>query len=179
MLLDQRYLRLHCQLDVGKCAGTGARRDTRQDPGRTLLVHQPTGAVDRIHDDHPACCATLSALGHADLAARQTLGHQDHRSALCGHRPSNLFDKDMFRHAVDGIERVPLFLPRHAGKRGDCRLFTRPHDVPSDSAMQGLDGREERMDGSCCHGSIRSTSSGNAGRRRRRAPRPFLPATCH
>src|SRR6185369_9717810 len=53
VLLDERYLRLHRELDVRQRARAGPRRDTRKDPGGALLVHEATRSIDRVYDDRP------------------------------------------------------------------------------------------------------------------------------
>ena len=52
VLLHERDLRLHGELDVGqRLAAASVGRDAGQHPGRALLHHQAARAVDRVDDD--------------------------------------------------------------------------------------------------------------------------------
>src|SRR5690242_20785137 len=67
MLLDQRNLRLHRQLDIAQ-AGLWAAigRDASEDPRAPLLEHQAARAVNRVHQD-----AHLSLIRADTLRQRQ------------------------------------------------------------------------------------------------------------
>ena len=52
--------------------------------------------------------------GHDDLAARQPLGHQQHRLLARGDGSADLRDELVFSHAVDRVDRIALGFGRDA-----------------------------------------------------------------
>jgi hypothetical protein len=64
------------------------------------------------------------------------------------HRPSDLFDEQVFRDAIDGVDRVPFALARNGRQRFHGRLFAGPDHITPDASMKGLDRSEKRMLGS-------------------------------
>jgi hypothetical protein len=148
VLLDQRNLGLHCQLDVRQRTWRGTRSDAGQDPCRAFLIHQPARAVDRIDDDHPPRRGAIRPVRHHDLTVLQPLGDEHHRRVVRRHRSSDLFDEQVFRDAIDGVDRVPLALARNGRQPSHGRLFAGPDHITPDASMQGLDRSEKRMLGS-------------------------------
>ena len=114
MLLDERNLGLHRQFDICQRAGARTARHPGQDPGRTFLVHHAARAVDRVHDDDPSRSLSVGAFRHDDLAARQPLGHQQHRLLPRGDSSADLCDELVFSNAVDRVDRIALCFRRDA-----------------------------------------------------------------
>ena len=114
MLLDERNLRLHREFDICQRAGARTARDPGQDPGWTFLVHHAARAVDRVHDDDPSRGLSVGAFRHDDLAARQSLGHQQHRLLPRGDSSADLCDELVFSNAVDRVDRIALCFRRDA-----------------------------------------------------------------
>ena len=87
MLLDERNLRLHRQLDVGQaCAGPGpGATPVRIQAGRFWYIRPRVPSIGSTMITHRAAL-TVGALRHDDLAARQPLGHQHDRRLPCRDR---------------------------------------------------------------------------------------------
>ena len=106
MLLQQRDLGLDRELDVGERRRRPAvRRHAGEYPRGPLLIHQATGAVDRIDDD-----PELDGIGRVtrrehELACRaQSLGHE-HEGPL-GRQLAEPLDQNALGHAIDRVNRV-------------------------------------------------------------------------
>jgi hypothetical protein len=145
VLLDEGDLRLHRQLDVGQRAQARTRRHARQDPPRAFLIHQPARAVDRIDDDHPAHRRSRRVPRDHHFPARQAF--RDHQDGRIGRRDRlpDLLDQQVLGHAVDCVDRVPVFLARDRRQRSHGGPLARLDDVAPDAAVERLKGRKKRM----------------------------------
>ncbi len=117
VLLDQRNLGLHRQLDVGeRGVAPGALRaegrDAGQHPGGALLVHEAARAVDRIDEDDD-----LDVLGsrpfrqHAPAVLPQPLGDEEQRPVP--RQRLELREQHLLRDPIDGKQRVAGVVAHH------------------------------------------------------------------
>src|SRR5437870_516533 len=102
MLLDQRDLRLDREDDVAEpSGGSVVRGGAGEDPGGSLLVHEPPRSVDRIDEDSPAAIRVPCAMRQRQAARGQTFGYQTERFVA-----GNLGEAVHERGLADAIDRV-------------------------------------------------------------------------
>ena len=174
VLLDERDLGLHRELDVGQRASApGPRRDAGENPGRALLVHQAARAVDRIDDDRQRDVRSRSRRRAARPRRRAALRRRARTGASArGDRPLDLLDEHVLGDAVDRVDRVAFVVVRDVRRaRSPPRARTRATTSSRMRRCSARIGCEQRVTA----GAVTATSgrTGSAARRRRRSSAAF------
>ena len=172
MLLDEGYLGLECEHDLGQDrfspvgSGLGGLdqvgpgcvwlmlNDAGEDPRGALLVHQAARAVDGVHDDRPAGVGGGGAMRQHDTAAGQSLGDQHQSAMLARDGAIDRFNQHVFGHFVDRVNRVALVVGMHVRQGLHDRAFRRRHHRVANVAMQCLERREQRVVGQEGHRAV-------------------------
>src|ERR1043166_8426461 len=144
VLLEERNLGLHGQLDVGERGLRPAvRSDAGQNPAAALLVHQPARAVYRVNDDAPQGVFLRRPARQHDPAQRQALADEDERRTAC-HLALEQLDEQLLAHAVNGVDRVAPLLARDTRERLDRRALARLDHRRAYQLVQAQQRREQR-----------------------------------
>src|SRR5213594_3054689 len=147
MLLDQRNLGLHGEHDVTQARlGTAVRRDSGENPGAALLIHQSARAVDRVDQQPPAAILLPRPARQDEDVAGESFGHQTQR--LRASELGEALHEGFLGHPVDGVDRVACAAPPcHFGSHGGKLLRSLPragvHHGAPDAIVEREDGLEQ------------------------------------
>ncbi len=105
MLLQERDLGLDGELDVRerRCRAP-VRRDTGQNPGASLLIHEAAGAIDGIDQDPEGGVVRRSVVRNDRVLSPSAMRRTGFRKR---ESPEEVEDRRL-AHAVDGVDRVAL-----------------------------------------------------------------------
>src|SRR5215218_9618190 len=142
MLFDERNLRLHREDDVAQPGLRAAiRRETGEDPRRSLLVHQAARPVDRIDEQTPPAVALCGAARQHESTRRQSLGYQHER--LLKRELLEPGDERLFAHPVYGVDGIADAVVGDVAQRPGALRRERIHHARADSRVQVENRRQQ------------------------------------
>jgi len=144
VLLDERDLGLDRELHVEeRRPGTAVPGNPSENPGASLLVHQPPGPVDGVHQDAERGIL-LGRLVRNDRASLISETFGDENDGLLEAETAEEFEDLGLAHLVDRVERVTAFVPRHLRHLHERRTLASRDDGVPDARVE-MANRLEKM----------------------------------